>query len=155
MSASTPCVIKSRSLEEEPGVKRNLKESQIFVSDQFCTLYQTKLMVTVYAVNISCEQKSTSLSVIYYKTEYIQLQIIQTRQLWYTFFLSASGGNPDSPVGVGGDSAGGAIAATVCYEVKGISFQVSWERNLRIVYYTIAMLFIYLVIQLAKFCQLY
>ncbi|XP_064602419.1 ethyl acetate hydrolase-like [Liolophura sinensis] len=34
------------------------------------------------------------------------------------------GGHPNSPVGVGGDSAGGAIATTVCYEVKGIAFQI-------------------------------
>lgn len=39
--------------------------------------------------------------------------------------MSFPGGTENSPVGVGGDSSGGTLAATVAHQVPGLAFQVS------------------------------
>lgn len=40
-----------------------------------------------------------------------------------------TGGSSRSTVGVGGDSAGGRLAAVVCHEEPGINYQVSTNRT--------------------------
>ena len=44
-------------------------------------------------------------------------------------YLTTTGGSANSRVGVGGDSAGGSLAANVPHYLTGLDFQVKWPPD--------------------------